>query len=36
MGPDVGERIPAFEASDQNGRIQTFETIHGPDGAVIV
>lgn len=36
MGPEVGKRIPAFEALDQNGRMQTFDSIRGPNGAVIV
>jgi hypothetical protein len=35
-GPAVGERIPPFEALDQSGRPQTFASIRGPRGAVIV
>jgi len=35
-GPRVGEAIPAFEAPDQSGRRQRFETIRGPTGALIV
>jgi hypothetical protein len=35
-GIAVGARIPAFEAADQNGRTQTFETIRGPKGALLV
>ncbi len=35
-GPRVGEVIPPFEAPDQSGRRQTFETIRGPAGALIV
>jgi hypothetical protein len=31
----VGERIPPFEAPDQHGRLQSIETIRGPNGAVI-
>ncbi len=34
-GPDVGARIPAFQAPDQHGRAQSLETIRGPSGAVI-
>lgn len=34
-GPEVGARIPAFEAPDQHGRAQSLETIRGPGGAVI-
>jgi hypothetical protein len=32
----VGERIPAFEAFDQTGRRQTFESVRGRNGAFIV
>ena len=35
-GPDVGQAIPPFDALDQNGQRQTFETIRGPRGALIV
>jgi len=35
-GPNVGERIPAFEATDQHGRRQTFESLRGPKGALLV
>lgn len=35
-GPEVGEQIPDFRLSDQFGRKQTFETIRGPKGALIV
>jgi peroxiredoxin len=35
-GPAVGARIPPFSAHDQSGRTQTFESIRGPGGAVIV
>ncbi len=35
-GPRVGEVIPPFEAQDQFGRRQTFETIRGPAGALVV
>ena len=34
-GPAVGERIPAFRAPDQNGQIQDFDSIKGPNGAAI-
>jgi hypothetical protein len=36
MGPDVGESIPPIQALDQHGRIQTFDSIRGPEGAVVV
>ena len=35
-GPDVGERIPAFSAPDQNGKKQTFETLKGENGMMLV
>lgn len=35
-GPSVGEALPPFEAVDQNGRVQTFESLRGPKGLVLV
>ena len=35
-GPNVGQKIPAFEARDQNGRAQTFETLKGRKGLVLL
>ena len=35
-GPDKGQTIPPFDAIDQDGRMQSFETIRGPRGALIV
>jgi hypothetical protein len=35
-GIPVGSKIPAFEAKDQKGRVQTFESIRGPKGAFLV
>lgn len=35
-GPDIGERIPPFQAPDQHGRMQSFESVRGPNGAFIV
>ena len=35
-GVTVGERIPSFEAADQNGRSWTFDTIKGPNGALLL
>ena len=34
-GPAVGEKIPPFRGPDQNGRIQDFNSIRGPQGAAI-
>ena len=35
-GPDVGEKIPSFEAVDQSGRRQTFETLKGANGLLML
>jgi len=34
-GPAVGESFPAFEAFDQEGRRQTFESLRGPNGLLL-
>ena len=36
LGPKVGERLPPFSLNDQNGKLQTLESIAGPKGAMIV
>ncbi len=36
LGPQVGERVPAFSLPDQNGRVQTLESILGPNGAILL
>jgi hypothetical protein len=35
-GPNVGEQVPAFSATDQNGRDQTLKSVMGPKGAMLV
>jgi hypothetical protein len=35
-GLDVGAKLPAFSLSDQNGKVQTFDSIKGANGAVLV
>lgn len=35
-GPAVGERIPEFAGTDQNGIRKTFDDIKGPNGAMII
>jgi cytochrome oxidase Cu insertion factor (SCO1/SenC/PrrC family) len=35
-GPAVGEKIPRFEAVDQSGRRQTFETLKGANGLLLL
>ena len=34
-GPAVAERLPAFEAPDQDGQRQTFDTLRGPNGLLL-
>lgn len=34
-GPEIGTRIPAFQARDQHGTLQTFQSLRGPRGLVI-
>ena len=35
-GPEVGQKIPSFSALDQNGKLQDFNSVRGPKGAMIV
>lgn len=35
-GPEIGSRVPDFEALDQNGTRQTLQSIMGPKGAMLV
>ena len=35
-GPEVGQKIPSFRAPDQNGKMQDFNSIRGPNGAMVV
>jgi peroxiredoxin len=35
-GPNVGQQVPAFSATDQNGRNQTLKSVMGPKGAMLV
>ncbi|HET9400189.1 MAG TPA: hypothetical protein VFO34_04485 [Candidatus Acidoferrales bacterium] len=36
IGLEIGQRAPAFEATDQSGRTQTNETLKGPNGTVLL
>ena len=36
LGPQVGQRLPEFEARDQSGRTRSFTTLKGPKGLVLV
>jgi hypothetical protein len=35
-GPDVGDRIPDFQATDQDGHPQSFASLRGPNGLVLM
>ena len=35
-GPEVGQKIPYFRASDQHGKMQDLTFIRGPKGGMIV
>ena len=35
-GPEVGTRLPNFQAMDQNGKAQQLSSLMGPKGAVLV
>jgi hypothetical protein len=35
-GPAIGDRLPVLEAVDQEGRPQTFESLRGPKGLVLL
>ena len=36
LGPQVGEQVPGFSLPDQNGQVQTLESIMGPNGAMLL
>ncbi len=36
LGPQVGERVPDFTLTDQNGKAWTLQSIMGPKGAMLV
>ena len=36
LGPQVGERVPDFSLPDQNGDIQTLESVLGPNGGMLL
>lgn len=35
-GPAVGEKVPPFEAVDQNGQRRDFASLRGPRGLVLL
>ena len=36
LGPQVGDTVPNFSLPDQNGQIQTLDSILGPNGAILL
>lgn len=36
LGPSLGQPLIAFEARDQNGKLQTLDSLKGPNGLVLV
>ena len=36
LGPQVGQPVPDFSLSDQNGKAWTLQSIMGPKGAMLV
>ena len=36
LGPQVGQALPAFEATDQAGKPRDFASLKGPNGLVLV
>jgi peroxiredoxin len=36
IGLAVGQRAPAFSIRDQFGRVQTLDTLKGPNGTVLL
>jgi hypothetical protein len=35
-GPEIGSKMPDFQAVDQNGQLHTLTSLLGPKGAVLV
>lgn len=36
LGPQVGEAVPQFQLPDQNGNLQSLDSILGPNGAMLL
>jgi len=36
LGPQVGERVPDFSLPDQHGKLQSLESVRGPNGSLIL
>lgn len=35
-GPQLGEKVPAFQAQDQSGKMQSLESLKGPNGLYLL
>jgi len=35
-GPEVGAKVPAFEAVDQTGKTQSLDSLSGPNGLLLL
>ncbi len=35
-GPEIGAKIPDFEARDQNGKLRTLADLTGPEGLMLL
>lgn len=36
LGPQVGDSVPAFTLPDQNGQLQSLDSIRGPNGTMLL
>ena len=36
LGPQVGDRVPDFNLPDQNGEMQSVDSIMGPNGIILL
>lgn len=36
LGPQVGDAVPAFNLPDQNGQMQTLDSIRGSNGTMLL
>ncbi len=36
LGPAVGQPLPAFLATDQNGVVRNFDSLKGPNGLMLL
>ena len=36
LGPQIGDSVPTFSLPDQNGQIQTLDSLRGPNGTMLL